>query len=389
MLRFVPLVLIFCFQLIAQNPYVGNVVCETCHRNIVKRFAQTAMARTSGKDFLGSGTHGRTQFHARDGFLFEDSKPLSEACLFCHASQWKPIKGTFNRYASPPFQQPGVGCERCHGPGGQHANGAARMVVPRALDAAPRDAICNQCHLSGVIRVARSGRSAFDFRSGDLFTKYVATFVSASGPPKSHAESLNLSRCKQKAGEELSCATCHDPHSGETDRKACSQCHADQKCKRGPDCVSCHMTKLKSSIAFHRVSTDHSIPRRPGASLPQVSDWKLKPATKEDGGNRELGLAHAELGMRTNNQQQLAEAERILRTLPSRDPKVSAWLGYFAESKGDIHQAMRLYQSSMTQPPYPWTMEHLAKLLEKGGQTSAAKALRSKMKLALGIEAIR
>jgi len=48
-------------------------------------------------------------------------------CLSCHASFLKVVAGTQNRFASPPFGEGGVACERCHGPGD------ARVADPRAL----------------------------------------------------------------------------------------------------------------------------------------------------------------------------------------------------------------------------------------------------------------
>ena len=50
----------------------------------------------------------------------ELSHPVDATCLFCHASgRQEPMKGTINRFAGVPFLQDGVGCERCHGPGGR------------------------------------------------------------------------------------------------------------------------------------------------------------------------------------------------------------------------------------------------------------------------------
>ena len=83
----------------------------------------------------------------------------------CHASQVRYVRGTQNRYADPPFADNGVGCERCHGPGGEHVRNpsAAPMANPAKLDAVRRDSICMQCHLSGLSRVPRAGRRFVDF----------------------------------------------------------------------------------------------------------------------------------------------------------------------------------------------------------------------------------
>jgi hypothetical protein len=96
--------------------------------------------------YVGSNTRGRTYLFALEGFLYQSpvnyyagrrlwdmspgyqherelplDHPVDNTCLFCHASQIQPAtKGTANRFTGPPFLQPGVGCERCHGPGGAH-----------------------------------------------------------------------------------------------------------------------------------------------------------------------------------------------------------------------------------------------------------------------------
>src|SRR5437763_3414469 len=124
--------------------------------------------------FIGSGIAGRSFAYTRDGFLFEApvtwyaqngswdvspgyasdtvsrwSRPVEPSCLFCHASQVRWREGTQNAYGDPAFGQNGVGCERCHGPGSLHVEGKGKMVNPAKLDAARRDAVCAQCHLTG------------------------------------------------------------------------------------------------------------------------------------------------------------------------------------------------------------------------------------------------
>jgi len=132
--------------------------------------------------FIGSGRVGRSYLFQSDGFLFEapvswyasrslwdvspgyrnDStvnltRPVEPACLECHASGVRPIAGTVNKYAAPPFAQEGVTCDRCHGDGEEHAHARGPIVNPSKLDAERRDSVCQQCHLSGAVRIPRSG----------------------------------------------------------------------------------------------------------------------------------------------------------------------------------------------------------------------------------------
>ena len=89
--------------------------------------------------FIGSGAVGRSYLYTIDSFLYQapvswyagparwDLSPgytqydhlyltrgIETVCLQCHASRLQPAAGTSNGYASPPFREGGVSCERCH-----------------------------------------------------------------------------------------------------------------------------------------------------------------------------------------------------------------------------------------------------------------------------------
>ena len=125
------------------------------------------------KYHVGSNTRGRTFLFEIERFLYQSpinyyavndrwdmspgyshlvamelNHPVDPTCLFCHASRVQPpVKGTVNQFAGDAFLQPGVGCERCHGPGSDHVYGRGRMVNPAKLAGERRDSVCIQCHL--------------------------------------------------------------------------------------------------------------------------------------------------------------------------------------------------------------------------------------------------
>ncbi|MDQ6699706.1 MAG: hypothetical protein M3Z36_05935, partial [Acidobacteriota bacterium] len=262
-------------MLLAQAVFVGNEACAPCHGEISEAYRHTPMARSSGAVeggvrpgsfrhaesgttyeitgdgvigerkltyFIGSGEAGRSYLYSFAGSLFQapitwysqknvwdmspgyehDRNPLwnravTPNCLFCHASQVRPIYGTENRYAEPPFLQHGVGCERCHGPGSEHGKGRGRMVNPSKLAASRRDSICAQCHLSGEARVEKAGKTISMFRAGDSLGDFASYFVFPDGQKAGikatgYVERLAQSRCKQVSGESMWCGSCHDPH---------------------------------------------------------------------------------------------------------------------------------------------------------------------------------
>jgi hypothetical protein len=336
--------------------------------------------------YIGSGVAGRSFAYARDGFLFEApvtwyaqtgswdvspgyasdstsrwSRAIEPSCLFCHASQIRSREGTLNAYADPAFDQNGVACERCHGPGSLHIEGKAKMVNPAALAPARRDAICAQCHLTGESRVARAGRQLTDYSPGDVLSDFVAYLVPTEPGDfqvNSHVEKLAESACKRSAGDRLWCGTCHDPHTvtAPSERAAwfrakCQSCHDAAQCARGFDCVACHMPKTRAADAGHGVFTDHSIPRVPGrARVQTAASWKLRGFSAADAGDRELGLAYAEVGVRTGNRQQQAEAIRLLTAAP-QDAEVQVRLADLQERAGNSGRALALYQAALRQDP--------------------------------------
>jgi hypothetical protein len=349
--------------------------------------------------FVGSGAAARSYLLSYEGFLYEapvayysssDSwksapgyapldypyltRPILPGCLECHASGIQRIPGTQNAYASPPFREGGVACERCHGAGSDHIAAGKPMLNPAKLAAAERDSICEQCHLSGEIRVPRSGKDDLAFRPGDRLADDLTVFV-RSGPPSpmkvtSHAEDLAQSACKRASGGKLWCGTCHDPHSvPAANEKAayfrgkCLTCHQASDCRapqstrvaNGDSCVACHMPRNPASDIEHVVFTDHAIQRRarpPGGSLPADAD--LVPFRGGAASTRDLGLAYAMVGLREQNPIYIERAFHLLEETVASGPTDALTLAYLAEfyrdRKDDAH-AVPLYEKAWQMDP--------------------------------------
>ena len=352
--------------------------------------------------FVGSGAVARTFLWSAEGFLFElpvtryvskgwDMSPGYESsrsinvaraiepeCLQCHATGVRHRAGTQNGYEWPPALEDGIGCERCHGPGGEHAVSGARdaIVNPARLAPHPRDSICAQCHLSGAERVVRAGRDLADFRPGEDFSSYAVSLV-WRGPPtgeihvSSQFERLAMSRCKQASGEKLWCGSCHDPHSapapadrGAYYRDKCMACHQElAHAAEHAECTSCHMPSREARDAPHASFTDHSIPRRaesaPGpiggvAPGDGASAGRELIALGAAAGPRELGLAWARIA---NVEQQPDDFRRALELLRrayeggERDAAMLTPLAYLEDRDGNAEQAARLYEQVRERDP--------------------------------------
>ena len=326
----------------------GNAVCARCHAAIARQYAQTGMAQSSGRTgapgfkeafghlnvtsnyelqlggasrqlewFLGSGRIGRSYLFRKNGQLFQsplsyysepkkwdispgyENKPYMEltravepACLQCHTSRDRP------------FRDPGVTCERCHGPGDQHAAQPTKrnIVNPVKLPAEQRDSVCAQCHLTGAARVARMGGA---YTPGGKLSDSIAVFVADASDVSatSHFEKLARSRCKQVSGNKLWCGSCHTPHADSTPahyREQCQSCHAPGACKAnaGDDCIACHMPKRAGAQSIsHLAFTDHAIPRRARAAVDPPASGTLKEFWTGIANPRDTALAYAAAGL--------------------------------------------------------------------------------------------
>lgn len=348
--------------------------------------------------YVGSNSRGRTFLFEIEGLLYQSpinyyaksrswdmspgyqslramelNHPAPPSCLFCHASQVQAsAPGAPNRYAGAPFLQAGVGCERCHGPGGDHVLGKSPLVVPTELMGERRESVCAQCHLEGQAAVRRPGKTPQMYRPGDRLADFTSIFVYqdaglGSLGAVSQVEALARSRCKLRSGDRLSCTTCHDPHTSVAPearaayyRQKCLLCHAAPFAKRHPqeaaDCLACHMPRHESADIRHTQVTDHRILRRPEetpAAAPPESGRELVPFGTARSEPRELGLAYAQVALR-GDPHAAQEAVRLLQdALPRypRDADVLTRLGFLYQEEGQEQRASQMYERALDVDP--------------------------------------
>ena len=375
--------------------------------------------------YIGSGAHGRGFVFAEGGQFFQapiayygrargwDLAPgyedehsvllgrkVEAPCISCHASGFAAGQAGL-------FQEGAVACERCHGPGARHVNAAQAGVVtsslqivnPGKLEPERRDSVCAQCHLTGQTRVTKTGRSEATYRPGDLLADHVLPFVWSSPNEAElkvvgHFEGLWHSKCKRVSGDQLSCLTCHDPHTtvaaaekSSYYRGKCLGCHQEGSCKLpvaarqvlADSCIACHMPTRASSDGQHTSFTDHSIARG-GKPLEQtrhseelVAFWPER-ATKRD-----AALAYANEAAMQGNAAGIRKAHEKLQAVWSSgqmDGEVAAQLEYTEDWLGDTERAGALYRETLkSAPDHLVALTNLATHLARGGQLEAAIAL--------------
>ncbi|MCR9199604.1 MAG: tetratricopeptide repeat protein [Planctomycetaceae bacterium] len=371
--------------------------------------------RESVEFAIGSGQRGYSFVHSRHGSFYQSpltwytgsqkwglspgyqperhprfGRRMTGDCMFCHAGHLNTDPASDDRFLDPPFHEPSISCERCHGPGHQHVQfhefgegGRDEMVNPDRLEPRRRDSVCYQCHLHGKARIVRDGRSSFDFRPGDAVSDIWAVLVENVGPAAgatefeavSQPEQMTASVCYQKSGGQLGCISCHSPHGIPAAqqrvafyRDRCLNCHAapqkgcsvplSQRHLDSPEdsCIVCHMPAASASDVPHTAQTDHRILRRYVTSgkprprhepaLFQKDDFPLSRAEIQ----RALGLQlESTAATRT-------DANAALRLLgPAVDRGVdtaaataAAWL---LLKLGDLETAQRLAERALEQTP--------------------------------------
>ena len=201
-------------------------------------------------------------------------QPLTEdavrRCLICHVTDPRAIVDRSGACA----QDRAIGCERCHGPGGNHLLAVEGKLVeldpaiarPTLASGERIVKLCAECHSPRGQEVRRDDPTAVRFQG----------------------TTLTWSRCYTESDDKLDCITCHDPHRNASTSSAhyearCLECHSRAAgkvaapprrsrprmlrdgatrttCPVNPTtgCIGCHMPAVKG-IVPHSSFTDHFI----------------------------------------------------------------------------------------------------------------------------------
>lgn len=157
-------------------------------------------------------------------------------CFGCHSTT---VSAHDPQVLDVATMRPGIGCERCHGPGQAHIDAARRgeadlaMPFGKVWTADGQMRLCGDCH-----------RHPSQAPPGE---------IRPDNPRIARFQPVGLmqSACYTRSGGALSCVNCHNPHSrASTDRSsyeaACLACHAPagrSACPVSPrrGCIDCHM----------------------------------------------------------------------------------------------------------------------------------------------------
>lgn len=384
---------------------------------------------------IGSGSVARTYLSEENGRLFQlpltwyrdhgwDFSPgyditnarfdrlTPDRCIACHSSYPQALPFIDGKYAA---LRPGIGCERCHGPGALHVTerraGAppdtgfdntivnpARLPLERRLD------VCEQCHVHTPVAVLREGRHAFSYLPSQPLRDQYA-FYKAAGDIDvvSHADRLRQSACfiaTRSTSRPLECATCHNPHLPPPDSQArnqpCQSCHSTAALDRrlagsalranhrpGADCVNCHMPRVKERTVPHGTFTEHWIrvaardPER--RAIQRDNGGPIEPYYERDRSGPEAliyrGMGEIVYATQASSGRLMGAAAAGLRRALVRDTthgEAHFLLGVAYEQLGKTDDAIRaLEQSLHIDSTRPDALRALAQAYDRAGRSPA------------------
>ena len=216
-------------------------------------------------------------FYPPDNF----KRPTSATCDGCHSVNYDIATKTVTEW--------NVGCERCHGPGGEHVANpvSANILNPQRSDYVDANDTCVQCHSQGrpltnpikglyydwpvgfqpggklsefwKLEEHKLGTTTFthfpdgtahknrmqgnDYAASLMYTRGVTCFTCHDPHGSDHESML------RKPASAL-CLDCHGPNSPNGPRAPTIEAHTHHKTgSAGSDCVACHMPKIAQTIA--------------------------------------------------------------------------------------------------------------------------------------------
>lgn len=327
------------------------------------------------------------------------TRPVTAECLFCHADKPLPVPNTMNQYQVPPFEGTAIQCGRCHGPAEAHLAKPVpgSILNPAKLPRRQRDSVCEQCHLTGEVRIPNPGKALTDFRPGEALEDVFTVYVAGGDSDKtikvvSHVEQLARSACARLSGGRLWCGTCHNPHQSPAHpadyfRQQCLGCHGatleQAHASPGRDCVGCHMPRLPAKDGGHTAFTDHRIRRTPddgggSGSSGELVAWHEPPAPLRA---RNLALALVTVGAQERRPQAVIRGFQMLAEMKASsivddDAALAALGSVLLTAKQPVEAAKEFARALELRAGYaPYETGLAEALLDKGDREAAMRHL--------------
>lgn len=212
---------------------------------------------TAGSTFPDAGLgHNQINFYGGEFHGWVDYNPgnvkiYNYACFKCHTTggtntgSW--LEGVMNL---GDFSEGGIGCESCHGPGGDHVSGPSATNIDRVYEFNHLDNTVGGLSIDGVVQAPDPEGNDVNFLCGTCHNRsYTDPINASSGFIRHHEQWDEFVATKHYQGG-YTCTSCHNPHKrviwgGDGIIAECAGCHTDQaenlNHPAGLDCIDCHM----------------------------------------------------------------------------------------------------------------------------------------------------
>lgn len=196
-------------------------------------------------NFFGGEDHGWVDYHPGDEKIYNYS------CFKCHTTGGD-TTGTWLAGVDGlgTFTEGGVGCEGCHGPGGDHITSMSADDIDRVYEYAHVDNALGGLERYGVVQTPDTSGNDVNFLCGTCHNRGYTNKIDASSGFVKHHEQWDEMASTAHFENGLTCITCHNPHKrviwdGDGITKTCNECHGDQVTTvnhgGGATCMDCHM----------------------------------------------------------------------------------------------------------------------------------------------------
>jgi predicted CXXCH cytochrome family protein len=220
-------------------------------------------------------------------------------CMGCHATNAKVTHDEQTDTYKTSWQEMGVGCESCHGPGGAHVRAALPdkfdtiVNPPRMPDPRRAAMVCGACHDVGS---SDDGQYAYpvNYRPGDdlrfHLDKDERTYP--DGSPRTHHQQYNDWQASGHARAGVMCWDCHSPHvRGKFNRfqlklpgsLLCNTCHTTiaragaHSIHSTNNCIGCHMPNTIKSATAGDLRSHRMVVVRPEWTVKAGGDLEQQP----------------------------------------------------------------------------------------------------------------
>jgi hypothetical protein len=204
-------------------------------------------------NFFGGEDLGWADYHP------EDVKIYNYSCFKCHTTGGD-TTGTWLAGVEGlgTFNEGGIGCEGCHGPGSEHIAGPSKDNIDKVYEMVHHDNSLGGLSVDGVVQTPDADGDDINFMCGTCHNRDYANPINVSGGFVRHHEQWDEFTATKHGEMGLTCVSCHDPHKrtiwdGDGIKKACGECHSKQVSTvnhlGNATCLDCHMAYAAKSGA--------------------------------------------------------------------------------------------------------------------------------------------